>query len=211
VLFLLVWTAKLPTPGDISTALTQNPDLYTLSMGHMGDLTLRSFAYLRVPLAIAALALLIGVVGLIRSHRTSVTVAVLALMMLTFLQAARLALVTFDPYLSSKNLADALKHSEPGLLIEGDAYYAFSSVFFYTNRTALLWNGRSNNLEYGSNAPNAANVFIDDPTLRSLWAGEKRIYLLIYGSDLPHVRELLGTELNVVATSGGNYLLSSRR
>ena len=111
---------------------------------------------------------------------------------------------------SSKPLADALTRSEPGTLIEGDAYYAFSSVFFYTNRTALLWNGRSNNLEYGSYAPNAAKVFIDDADLKTLWSHDDRTYLLVYGSDLPHLKELLGNRLNVVATSGGNYLLTNR-
>ena len=45
--FLLV---ELPTPGDISAALSSHPGAYTLSLGHMEDLTLASFAYLRVPL-----------------------------------------------------------------------------------------------------------------------------------------------------------------
>ena len=47
---ILVAGARLPTPGDISDALTQNPEVYTLSLGHMSDLTLESFAYLRGPL-----------------------------------------------------------------------------------------------------------------------------------------------------------------
>jgi hypothetical protein len=210
IAFLLVWTAKFPTPGDISVALTQNPDLYTLSLGHMSDLTLRAFAYLRAPLVLAGFGLLIGVVGVGRVRKTGVTVALLAVMMVAFIQAARLALVVFDPYLGSKPLADALMRSQPGNLIEGDAYYAFSSVFFYTNRSALLWNGRSNNLEYGSNAPNAAQVFIDDVKLKDLWSGGQRTYLLVWGSDLPHLRDLLGEQINVVASSGGNYLLSNQ-
>ena len=41
---------KLPTPGDISSALSQHPSAYTLSLGHMLDLTFDSFAYLRLPL-----------------------------------------------------------------------------------------------------------------------------------------------------------------
>jgi hypothetical protein len=131
-------------------------------------------------------------------------------MMIIFIQAARLALVVFDPYLSSKPLADALARSEPGVLIEGDAYYAFSSVFFYTNKTALLWNGRSNNLEYGSNAPNAAQVFIDDGALKSLWSGDQRAYLLVYGTDLPYLKNLLTSQFKVVAASGGNYLLTNQ-
>ena len=57
----LLWASRsIPRPGDISQALTQNPGAYTLSLGHMGDLTLRSFAYLRLPLAIAGVAMLIG-------------------------------------------------------------------------------------------------------------------------------------------------------
>jgi 4-amino-4-deoxy-L-arabinose transferase and related glycosyltransferases of PMT family len=207
ILFLLIYTAKVPTPGDISAALTQNPDLYTLSLGHMGDLTLKSFAYLRVPLIVAGSGLLIGVIGLLRVRNTGATVAVLTVMMLVFLQAARLALIKFDPYLSSYQLADALKNSPPGDLIEGDAYYAFSATFFYTNRQALLWNGRSANLEYGSYAPGAKQVFIDDAQLKSLWSRPQRTYLLVYGTDMPHLNELLERRFSVVATSGGNYLL----
>ena len=39
---LLVRVWNLPAPGDISAALSQNPDLYTLSLGHAADLTLNS-------------------------------------------------------------------------------------------------------------------------------------------------------------------------
>ena len=38
-LLFLVWNT--PAPGDISAALTQNPEVYTLSLGHMRDLTWR--------------------------------------------------------------------------------------------------------------------------------------------------------------------------
>jgi 4-amino-4-deoxy-L-arabinose transferase-like glycosyltransferase len=209
ILFLLVRTARYPTPGDISFALSQNPDLYTLSLGHLGDLTIRSFAYLRVPLAVAACALAIGVFGLARARGTAATAVVLAVVMVIFVQAARLALVSFDPYLSSKPLADALTHAKPGILIEGDAYYAFSSVFFYTNRKALIWNGRSENLEYGSYAPGAPQVFIDDAKLKILWTGSERTYLLVYGSDFRRLMPLLGGHYRVIASSGGSYLLSN--
>ncbi len=83
-------------------------------------------------------------------------------------------------------------------------------MFFYTNKTALLWNGRSNNLEYGSYAPNAAQVFIDDNALKTLWSGDRRAYLLVYGTDLPHLKDLLTSQLRVVASSGGNYLLTNQ-
>ncbi len=47
-----VW--NLPAPGDISGALSSNPGAYKLSLGHMEDLTISSFAYLRFPLGLAA-------------------------------------------------------------------------------------------------------------------------------------------------------------
>ena len=60
----ILWMVRgLPAPGDISSALNQNPDVYTLSLGHMTDLTLQSFAYLRLPLVVAGIAFVIGAVG----------------------------------------------------------------------------------------------------------------------------------------------------
>src|SRR5437763_14445960 len=82
-----------------------------------------------------------------------------AVMMVIFFHAARLAMVPFDPYLGSKPLADALTAAPPGELIEANAYYSFSSVFFYPHRHALLLNGRINHLERGSYAPSAPKVF----------------------------------------------------
>ena len=166
-----VWNSR--TPGDISNALiTQDSNAYTLSLGHMGDLTLASFAYLRVPLALAGVAFLIGVSGAwrFRQHRTYIA---LGCMMVLFLHAARLAMVTFDPYLSSRPLAEALLQAPAGQLIVDNQYYTFSSVFFYTNRRALLLNGRVNNLEYGSYAPDAPAVFIDDSRVHRAMANRE--------------------------------------
>src|SRR6202167_3348423 len=53
---ILVADRHVPTPGDITTALSKHPTAYKLSLGHMEDLTLSSFAYLRFPLALAAIA-----------------------------------------------------------------------------------------------------------------------------------------------------------
>jgi hypothetical protein len=203
VILIKVWS--LPTPGDISSVLVQHPEMYTLSLGHMGDLTLQSFAYLRLPLAMAGVAALIGVLGFRRPVFAS------ALMMLIFFHAARVAMITFDPYLGSKPLADALTAGPPGKLIEADAYYAFSSVFFYTNRTALLWNGRRNNLEYGSYAPGAPQVFIDDARFLQLWCGAERYYLLADHEDMPHIESLVGHPMvHIVKESGGKFLLTNQ-
>jgi hypothetical protein len=204
VILTQVWTK--PTPGDISTALTQHPDVYTLSLGHMGDLTLASFAYLRTPLMVAGIAFLIGATAFLWRK----PFFAFAVMMVLFFHAARLALVVFDPYLSSRPLAEALLKAPPGELIEDNAYYTFSSVFFYTNRRALLVNGRKTNLEYGSYAPGAPPVFIDDADFQRLWSRSSRFYLLVEGPSLPHYQSLVGPDaLQVVAAAGGKFLLTN--
>jgi hypothetical protein len=128
--------------------------------------------------------------------------------MILFFQAARIALVRFDPYLGSYPLAAKLLHSPPGTLIEADSYYDFSSVFFYTEQRALLLNGRNNNLEYGSYAPDAPSVFIDDAGFAARWSSLQRFYLLANEPDLPHIESLAGKErLHVVEKSSGKFLL----
>ena len=209
---VLVLVTKMPALGDISHALTQHPEMYTLSLGHMGDLTLASFAYLKLPLLLAVLAFVIVAIGLLWSGTKMLrSVITVSIAMILFFQAARIALIRFDPYLGSYALAEKLNTSPPGELIEADAYYAFSSVFFYTDRKALLLNGRFNNLEYGSYAPNAPQVFIDDTRFVQLWNASSRYYLLSYGADVPHLEQLVGkNRLHVVAENGGNFLLSNK-
>jgi 4-amino-4-deoxy-L-arabinose transferase-like glycosyltransferase len=207
---ILVAVWRLPVSGDISNALSRNPSAYKLSLGHMEDLTLQSFAYLRPPLVLAALAFLVGAIGTVRANKRYVFVAA-ALMMVLFFHAARLAMVTFDPYLSSRPLAELLERSPEGTLIVYRHYYPTSSVFFYTNRTALLLNGRLNNLVYGSYAPGAPDVFIDDSQFRELWRGPKRNYLVAPEEVIPSIRQLVDDQgWNVVASSGGKVLLTNQ-
>src|SRR5712692_3411135 len=142
---------NLPSPGDISSALGHHPSAYTLSLGHMMDLTLASFAYLRPPLLIASLAFFAGALGTFRCVGWRACLSA-ALMMVLFFHAARLALVVFDPFLSSRPLADAILHSPEGKLIVDHHYVTYSSVFFYLNRDALLLNARRHNMEYGAAA-----------------------------------------------------------
>lgn len=205
-LTILFMVRNLPAPGDIAQALTQHPDAYTLSLGHMGDLTLASFAYLRLPLAIAGAAFLAGGLGALLL-KGWLRPAALVLMMALFFHSARIALTVFDPYLSSRPLAEALRQAPPGELIAGSPYYTFSSVFFYANRGGYLLNGRVNNLEYGSYAPGAPHVFIDDNGFAALWREPRRYYLLAEGPEVPRLRELAGRDrLHMVAASGGKFL-----
>ena len=209
ILLILVQVWNLPAPGDISQALTQHPEAYTLSLGHMGDLTIESFAYLRTPLIVAGIAFVIGVVG---GWRRSV--AAIAAMMVVLFHAARIALVTFNPYLGSYELADALNRAPAGRLIVDDQYYTFSSIFFYANeraKNAYLLNGRVNNLEYGSNAPGAPQVFIDDARLKELWPQPQFFYLVAEKPAVPRIEGVVGKgNLYLVKESGGKYLYSNQ-
>ncbi|MGQ9897948.1 MAG: ArnT family glycosyltransferase [Acidobacteriota bacterium] len=214
-LIFLNW--QTPTPGDIAQALAKSTDVYavyTLSLGHMGDLTLRSFAYLRLPLALATAAFLIGAVGvaLVREDQSWLPTTAMLVLLLT---AARVALAVFDPYLGSYPLAQALiraQQARPGQVIVDNQYYAFSSVFFYADlRHAWLLNGRVTNLEYGSYAPGAPQVFLDDEGLIALWQGEERVYLLVEDVHLPRIENLVGaTALHTVVASGGKFLLCNQ-
>jgi len=207
-ILVLVW--KVPAPGDISSALSQRPGTYTLSLSHMEDLTLSSFAYLRLPLAMAAVAFLAGAIGTLRVTGQRAFLAA-AVMMVLFFHAARVAMVTFDPYLSSRPLAEALLRSPAGKLIVDHHYYTFSSVFFYTDRPALLLNGRFNNLVYGSYAPGAPDVFIDDAQWKSMWMGTERCYVVASDFAVPRFEKLVGKAgLYPVAASGGKVVLSNR-
>jgi 4-amino-4-deoxy-L-arabinose transferase-like glycosyltransferase len=206
----IFWNVRnLPAPGDISSALSSNPKSYSLSLGHMLDLTLPSFAYLRIPLLLASIAFLVGALGNIRSTGPRAFLAS-ALMMVLFFHAARAAMVVFDPYLSSRPLAEVLLKSPDGALIVERHYYPTSSIFFYTNRTALLLNGRVLNLEYGSNAPGTPDVFVNDAKFASLWMTEPRYYLICAQTSLPRLQTLVGpTNLNIVSQSGGKLLLTN--
>jgi len=208
---ILYAVRAVPTPGDISRALQQHPEAYTLSLGHLGDLTIASFAYLRVPLLVAGAAFAIGALGSWLLNQRKAFLA-LAIMMAIFFHASRLALVTFDPYLSSRPLAEALLKAPPGQLILNGAYYSFSSVFFYTDRTALLLNGRVNNLEYGSYSPGSPHVFIDDARFVVLWNTPQRFYILTdAGQDLNHLQTLVASSsLHRIAESGGKLLLANQ-
>jgi 4-amino-4-deoxy-L-arabinose transferase-like glycosyltransferase len=209
IVAILVHLRGVPTPGDISQALSHHPGAYTLSLGHMQDLTIDSFAYLRLPLVVAGIAFLIGALGTFRAAAERAFLAA-ALMMILFFHAARLAMVTFDPYLSSRPLATVLGNEPEGALIAQGFYYSFSSVFFYLNRDGWLLTAKRANLEYGSHAPGAPVVFLVDSQLPAVWSQPQRYYLLTFAADLPHYQALMpGAELDVVASSGGKLILTN--
>lgn len=211
ICFILIRVWSLPAPGDISRALTQNPDAYTLSLGHLGDLTMASFAYLRTPLILAGMAFTIGMVAAWRGKAAGAVV-----MMVLLLHAARVALVAWDPYLASRPLAEALNRAPRGTLILDDQYYTFSSVVFYAEayhgQRILLLNGRVTNLQYGSYAPDApGDVFIDDAGFRERWSSPGLYYICVEGPRVPRLEEMVGRgALHPVIQSGGKFVFANR-
>ncbi len=208
-LIILFLSRGIPAAGDISSALSSHPKAYKLSLGHMEDLTLASFAYLRLPLAMAVLAFCVGAAGTFKAGAQRAALAA-ALMMVIFFHAARVAMVAFDPYLSSRPLAEAIEKAPPGTLIIDHHYYTFSSVFFYTDRSALLLNGRYMNLEYGAYAPGVPNVFIDNAQFRDLWLRPQTTYIIAKESAVPRFENLVGRgQLHVLAESGGKVVFTN--
>ncbi|MGH9652101.1 MAG: ArnT family glycosyltransferase [Bryobacteraceae bacterium] len=209
IVAILVMVWNLPTPGDISDELQKNYNLYKLALGHIADLTLPAFAYLRTPLILAAIAFLVGALGtwLLRGRGAILAAAA---MLVIFYQAARLALITFDPYMSSYAIANTLNHAPKGTLIIYGEYNRLSSVFFYHGDHALIWNGRYFILEYGSYAPDAPKVFIDTKRFKHLWHENQRFYLIVRMRDMKQVKtEIDISMLHFITKSGDKFLYTN--
>ncbi len=206
---IILWLVRNEAvTGDIADAM--NYQISTLSLGKAGDLTLSTMAWLRLPLVIAAMAFAVGTIAAFW-RRAQFVVIGFALMMLVLFNAARLAMITLNPYFGSRALVVALNAAPPGQLIVDDQYYSFSSVFFYSNHTALLLNGRKMNLEYGSHAPNAPAVFLTDAAFSARWISQERYYLMISFSELARLYKLVGKErLHLMHASGGKFLLTNQ-
>ena len=205
--------ARPPAPGaDISTLLTQNPGDYALSLGHFLDLSTRAMGAFRLPLILTAIALAAGTLAnlILRFvNRTRIGNYALAAMMVIFLIAAHVALVTFSPVLSSRVLADAIRpRLQPGDVVEiNGEYEAGSTLGFYLRRQVRILDGRSSNLWYGSFFSDAPRIFDDDASFRRLWGGPQRIFLW---TELNQIPALPGPAY-AIAQSGGKEILSNQR
>jgi 4-amino-4-deoxy-L-arabinose transferase-like glycosyltransferase len=210
IAFVLIRVWAIPVQGDIAGALRSNPEAYTLALGHLEDLTLDAFAYLKLPLVLAGVAMVVGVAGafLFRGYRSALMIAAA---MVFFFTAARVALTVFDPYLSTRDLAVAYDAAPRGVLILDDQFYAFSSVPFYADERVLLLNGRVNNLEYGSYAPGAPNVFLTDGQFAERWHSDQRHYLVVALPRVEAIEALVGkASLHAVSERGGKFLFTNQ-
>ena len=223
-----LWDSRnLPYVSDIGTLLAHRAvGDYTLSMSHFFDLTGPSFAALRLPAAIAAVALLIGpALGwLLRVNGKHVAATVcIALTATVFLVAAHIAFARFGPMLGSKPFADTIvakgSHADT-FIVFGDQSDA-SSVIFYTHnflgkRPALLvrprcgQHGEGSTLLWGSCYPDAPDIYLSQDRLSKEWGSGERKWLFAQDVNQPKAESLLAGRLYPVQTLADKALWTDR-
>ncbi len=212
-----LWTSRnLPFVSDIGTVLAKHDMAEdTLSMSHMLDLTGESFAALRLPAILAVIALIFGPMASLgfrlRRRHFAATLA-LAFTMGLFLVAAHIALNRFDPYLSSKVLADRIaQQARPSdqIMIYGDQAFG-SSLLFYLRRPIELVNGRTTSMWFGSTYPDAPKIFLEDQDLLAAWNSPARVFLLVPAYERAKVDSLISSQKFIAAESSGKIVYSNR-
>jgi hypothetical protein len=197
---------------------------YTLSMSSLFDLTGPSFAALRLPASLALAAFAVGpaiswILRVRRRHLAATTA--LALTAAVFLIAAHIALVRFAPMLSSQDFAARIQQLEASgaisrdntLLLYGDQAYG-SSIPFYLNRPldrpALLVDGRSSSMLFGSTFPDAQSLFLTPAQLSAQWGSGPRKLLFVPLERRDDVDRLLGPRQFLLQETSGKALLTDR-
>lgn len=200
-----LWSARhLPFIPDIGDLLAhRGVGNYTLSMSHFFDLTGPSFAALRLPAAMAAIAFAFGpgIAWRLRAlgrHRAATSA--ISLTAAVFLIAAHIALVRFEPMLSSRDFADQIEEiiaEHPGdanseIYLYGDQSYG-SSIPFYTGRSAYLVNGRTSSMIWGSTYADAPKIFLAGSDLLARWGTGERKFLFVPKEQRDAVDALFAT------------------
>jgi 4-amino-4-deoxy-L-arabinose transferase-like glycosyltransferase len=205
----LYTSRSLPYVPDIGTLLAHRAvGDYTLSMSHLFDLTGQSFAALRLPAALAAIALLIGPMAgwllRLKGKHIASTLSI-ALTMTVFFVAAHIAFARFEPMLSSKPMADTImaKGSPADTFIVYGDQSSGSSIIFYTHdffrrRPAPLvlprcgQNGEGSTLLWGSCYPDAPDIYLSDAKLAAIWGTGQRKWIFAEDPDRANVQRVLG-------------------
>jgi 4-amino-4-deoxy-L-arabinose transferase-like glycosyltransferase len=217
-----LWTSRhlafVPDIGDLLAH--RGVGDYTLSMSALFDLTGPSFAALRLPAILAALAFSIGPAAawLLRSRRLPLaSTTTIALTSSVFLIAAHIAFARFAPMLSSKDFATTIEQLEAShsisrqneVLLYGDQAYG-SSIAFYLGRQVSLVDGRSSSMLFGGTFPDAPPIFLTPQDLVNVWGkGDRKILFvpIIHRDEADH---LLGNHKVLLKESSGKALYTDR-
>ncbi len=223
-----LWQSRhLPYVSDIGTLLAhRGVGDYTLSMSHLFDLTGPSFAALRWPAILAAIALLLGpLAGLalrLKDKHAAATISI-AITLTIFFIAAHIAFVRFEPMLSSEPMAETImqKGSPADTVIIYGEQSAASSIIFYTYRyfdarpTLLVLprcskDGEGTTLLWGSCYPDAPDIFLNDDQLVAMWGKGTRKWLFAQDTDRSKVEQLLAGRLYPAQTLADKELWTDR-
>ena len=217
-----LWTSRntpfVPDMGDLLAH--RGVGNYTLSMSALFDLTGPSFAALRLPATLAALAFALGPAAawLLRAQRRHIAATTaIALTSAVFLIAAHIALARFAPMLSSKNFAETIQQLEVihsispqnKVLLYGDQAYG-SSIPFYLGRDVFLVDGRSTSMLFGSAFPDAPPIFLTPQDLLNTWGKGDRKILFVPIEKREEVDHLLGNKKILLKESSGKSLYTDR-
>jgi 4-amino-4-deoxy-L-arabinose transferase-like glycosyltransferase len=217
-----LWTSRhiafVPDIGDLLAH--RNVSNYTLSMASLFDLTGPSFAALRLPAALAAIAFLFGPAAawLLRTQRRHLAATTtVALTSAVFLIAAHIAFARFAPMLSSKSFAETIQQLEASqsisrqnkVLLYGDQAYG-SSIPFYLGREVSLVDGRSTSMLFGGTFPDAPHIFLTPDDLQNTWGKGERKILFVPIERRDEVDRLLGDHKILLKESSGKTLYTDR-
>jgi hypothetical protein len=218
-LFFAITAPHVDPSTDISDLLNQN-GAYNLSLGHLFDLTGRAMGFFRPPLVLFGLSMLaLGPLTYLLRRRERLFAANLSLAAAAacMLLSVHEGLVRFYPTLGSKQLSESILQAQrtstaPSsdlILIDGELT-AGSTLLFYTQEPVHLVNGRINGPWYGSFWPDAPQVFETDDSLRHLWSGQRRLFLLTYQPEdrVPDLSRF--GPVHVLASAGGKSVLSNQ-
>ena len=212
-----LWASRhRPFVSDIGTVLAdRNVGNNTLAMTHFFDITTDSFAALRLPGILAALALIAGSLVALwlraRGKNSASTWAVACATGLFFV-AAQLALIRFGPFLSSQQLAQVIARqatSTDRVMICGDQAYG-SSLLFYLQRRIYLVNGQTTSMWFGSRFPDAPPIFLGDPDMVRLWNEHDRLFLFVPPDQKTWAERAIPQPRYIIARSSGKVIYSNR-
>jgi 4-amino-4-deoxy-L-arabinose transferase-like glycosyltransferase len=217
-----LWVSRnTPFVPDIGDLLAhRGVGNYTLSMSALFDLTGPSFAALRLPATLAAIAFLFGPAAawLLRTQRRHLAATTtIALTAAVFLIAAHIAFARFAPMLSSKSFAETIQQLEANhsisrqnkVLLYSDQAYG-SSIPFYLGRDVSLVDGRSTSMLFGSTFPDAPPIFLTPQDLLNTWGKGDRKILFVPIEKREEVDHLLGNNKTLLKESSGKTLYTDR-
>jgi 4-amino-4-deoxy-L-arabinose transferase-like glycosyltransferase len=221
-----LWSARsFPFVPDIGDLLAhRGVGDYTLAMSHLFDLTGPSFAALRLPATLAALAFALGPALawiLRRKHHHILATSAVAGTTAVFLIAAHIALIRFGPMLSSQDLAESVQDLEDEgriapdrqVILYGDLSYG-SSFLFYLDQShqqpALLVEGRTSSMLFGSTFPDAPDIFLTNDQFLKTWGTGKRKILFVPLENRAAADHLLGAHKLLLKETSGKAVFTDR-